>query len=128
MWALDVTLTMLFKLRSSRSRHVPYRDSRLTRLLEESLGPDPRERGVEQDRQKNVMLVHVRWQLPHDSPGGVFAPALAMPLLLRTRRKSSHTGQPKPQASSLRSSSIHASETLSTLRFALRARKVENSA
>eukprot|EP00439_Symbiodinium_sp_Y106_P066160 s1006_g10.t1 len=60
---------------SERRPHVPYRDSRLTRLLEESLGGNCR----------TTLLV------------------------------------------ACSSSSIHASETLSTLRFALRARKVENS-
>ncbi|CAE7801085.1 kif3 [Symbiodinium sp. CCMP2456] len=60
---------------SERRPHVPYRDSRLTRLLEESLGGNCR----------TTLLV------------------------------------------ACSSSSIHASETLSSLRFAVRARKVENS-
>ncbi|CAE7696347.1 unnamed protein product [Symbiodinium pilosum] len=60
---------------SERRPHVPYRDSRLTRLLEESLGGNCR----------TTLLV------------------------------------------ACSSSSIHAAETLSSLRFAVRAKKVENS-
>jgi len=60
---------------SDRRQHIPYRDSRLTRLLEESLGGNCR----------TTLLV------------------------------------------ACSSSEIHASETLSSLRFAVRARKIENS-
>src|SRR4051812_169648 len=107
--ALGNVISALTETKSVQQRsHIPYRDSKLTRLLEDRYAPAQR-------WVVKLSSMQSGWQLPHDTDCEHLTGTGGLP------RGSSHTVQ-----SLLRL--LWVSQSLSTLKFANRAKNLKNDA